>query len=113
MATPRSEIDEARRLAERLLLPFEPLDDVPAEPELWSEVPLDLLVRFSCVPVRRAGGRIVLAFAGLEDPQRVDELEFLLERPIEAAIAPAERVAPLLRRPRGGEILLEQSSEGL
>ncbi|HEX9202864.1 MAG TPA: GspE/PulE family protein, partial [Vicinamibacteria bacterium] len=55
----------------------------------------------------------VLAFGGLEDPLKVDELEFLLERPIEAVVAPPERVAALLRRHRGGEVLLEQASEGL
>ena len=113
MATARNELDDARRLAERLLLPFEPLDEVPGDPELWSEVPLELLVRYSCVPLRREGARIVLAFGGLDDLQRIDELEFLLERPVEAAVAPAERVAALLRRHRGGEILLEQASEGL
>ena len=85
MATARNELDDARRLAERLLLPFEPLDEVPGDPELWSEVPLELLVRYSCVPLRREGARIVLAFGGLDDLQRIDELEFLLERPVEAA----------------------------
>jgi type II secretory ATPase GspE/PulE/Tfp pilus assembly ATPase PilB-like protein len=94
-------------------LPLEPLDEDPADPTLWSDVPLELLVRYSCVPVRREGQRLVLAFAFLEDPTRVDELEFLLERPVEAVLAPAERVAALLRRHRGGEILLEQASAGL
>jgi type II secretory ATPase GspE/PulE/Tfp pilus assembly ATPase PilB-like protein len=103
----------ARAEAETLLLPYEPLERATLDPELWSEVPLQLLVRYSCVPVRREGGRIVLAFAGLEDPTRVDELEFLLERPVEAVIAPADRVSALLRRHRGGELLLEQASEGL
>jgi type II secretory ATPase GspE/PulE/Tfp pilus assembly ATPase PilB-like protein len=103
----------ARAEAEALLLPYEPLERATLDPELWSEIPLELLVRYSCVPVRREGGRIVLAFAGLEDPTRVDELEFLLERPVEAVIAPADRVSALLRRHRGGELLLEQASEGL
>jgi type IV pilus assembly protein PilB len=94
-------------------LPLEPLDRAPEDPTLWSEVPLELLVRYSCVPVRREGERIVLAFALLDDPVKVDELEFLLERPVEAVLAPPERVAALLRRHRGGEILLEQASEGL
>jgi type IV secretory pathway ATPase VirB11/archaellum biosynthesis ATPase len=63
--------------------------------------------------VRRAGSRIVLAFGALDDETRVDELEFLLERPIEPVLAPKERVEALLRRHRGGELLLEQASEGL
>ena len=36
-------------------LPFEPLDDVPDDPRLWSEVPLELLVRYSCVPAAPRG----------------------------------------------------------
>jgi type II secretory ATPase GspE/PulE/Tfp pilus assembly ATPase PilB-like protein len=103
MASPRPALD----------LPHEPLDEDPADPTLWAEVPLELLVRHSCVPVRREGGRIVLAFASLDDPATVDEIEFLLERPVEPVLAPPARVAALLRRHRGGQILLEQASEGL
>ncbi len=113
MALLKNDVEEAQRLAERLQMPFEPLELAPADPALWGEVPIDLLVRYSCVPLRREGERIVLAFGGLESPLQVDELEFLLERPIEAAIAPADRVSLLLRRHHGGEIFLEQASEGL
>jgi type IV pilus assembly protein PilB len=109
----KEDVDDALRLAEELALPFEPLDEPLEDAALWGEVPIDLLVRYTCVPVRREGGRIVLAFAGLEDPARVDELEFLLERPIEAVVAPAERVSLLLRRHHGAEAFLEQASEGL
>jgi type IV pilus assembly protein PilB len=94
-------------------VPLEPLDRIPDDPSVWSEVPIELLVRYACVPVRREGERIVLAFASLDDPEKLDELEFLLERPIEAVLAPADRVSQLLRRHHGGEILLEQASEGL
>ena len=94
-------------------VPFEALDTTPDDPTLWSEVPVELLVRYSCVPVRREGERIVLAFASLDDPVRIDELEFLLARPVEPVLAPRDRVEALLRRHRGGEILLEQASEGL
>jgi len=94
-------------------LPHETLEALADDPALWGEVPLDLLVRYGCVPVRREGERIVLAFAQLDDETKLDEIEFLLERPVEAVLAPRERVAAALRRHRGGEILLEQASEGL
>jgi type II secretory ATPase GspE/PulE/Tfp pilus assembly ATPase PilB-like protein len=109
----RADEERARARAEELLLDYEPLDTPPTDPELWGEVPLELLVRYSCVPVGRAGERLVLAFGALEEPTQLDELEFLLERPIEAVVSPAGRVAALLRRHRGGELLLEQASEGL
>ncbi|HKC10501.1 MAG TPA: GspE/PulE family protein [Vicinamibacteria bacterium] len=105
--------ERARAQARALGLSFEPLEGVPDDPALWSEAPLELLVRFGCAPVAREGARLILAFGDLEDLSRVDELEFLLERPLQAVVAPAERVAALLRRHRGGEILLEQASEGL
>jgi hypothetical protein len=105
--------EKARARADELGLPYEPLDATPTNPDLWGEVPLELLVRYSCVPVGHEGERIVLAFGALEDPAALDELEFLLERPVEAVIAPARRVESLLKRHRGGEILLERASEGL
>jgi type II secretory ATPase GspE/PulE/Tfp pilus assembly ATPase PilB-like protein len=109
----RDDEDEARRRAEALHLPFDALDGAGGDATLWNQLPLELLVRYSCVPLRREGERIVLAFGGLDDLLKVDELEFHLERPIEAVVAPAGRVAAILKRHRGGEILLEQASEGL
>jgi type IV pilus assembly protein PilB len=105
--------ERARTLAEGLRLPFEPLDDPPADESLWSEAPLELLVRFTCVPVGREGRRLVVAFGGLDDLRKADEMEFLLDRPIDVVVAPADRVAALLRRHRGGDVLLDQASEGL
>lgn len=109
----QSDEDKARSTAEALGLPFESLEATPVDPDLWGEVPLEFLVRYSCVPVGREGARVVLAFGVLDDPLHIDELEFLLERPLEAVIAPADRVAAILKKHRGGELLLEQASEGL
>jgi type IV pilus assembly protein PilB len=103
----------ARQQADTLHLAFDPLPTPPDDAALWEEAPLDLLVRFGCVPVGRRGRRLVLAFGGLDDIRRVDELEFLLARPIEAVVAPAGRVQEELKRHRGGELLLEQASEPL
>jgi type II secretory ATPase GspE/PulE/Tfp pilus assembly ATPase PilB-like protein len=105
--------EQARRQAAALHFPFEPLEPHADDPELWAEVPLELLVRFGCVPVERKGRRLVLAFGGLEDPTKVDEIEFLLGRPVEAVVAPRERVEQALKRHRGGELMLEQASEPL
>jgi type II secretory ATPase GspE/PulE/Tfp pilus assembly ATPase PilB-like protein len=107
------ETARAQHDAEALQLPFVPLDRLPDDPELWTELPLELLVRYGCVPVGREGRRPVIAFGGLRDLQKIDELEFALGRPIDAVIAPASRVSLALRRHRGGELLLEQASEGL
>ena len=49
----RSDEEKARARADELGLPYEPLDATPTDPDLWGEVPLELLVRYSCVPVGR------------------------------------------------------------
>jgi type IV pilus assembly protein PilB len=107
------DVERARQQAAELRLAFEPLEQPPQDPELWAAVPLDVLARFGCIPIRRDGNRLVLAFGGLDDLLKVDEVEFLLGRPIDAVVAPHNRVQDVLRRHRGGEILLEQASESL
>jgi type II secretory ATPase GspE/PulE/Tfp pilus assembly ATPase PilB-like protein len=111
--TRRGDTERARARAAALGLPFDPLDRLPDDPSLWSEVPLELLVRWSGVPVRREAGCLVLAFADLPDASLLDEVEHVLARPVEAVIAPEGRIAAVLKRHRGGEMLLEQASEGL
>jgi type IV pilus assembly protein PilB len=110
---PAPHTDPAQDRAAALQLPFDPLSDLPEDPGLWSEVPLDLLVRFACVPVGHEGERLVLAFAELDDLRKVDELEYRLARPIEAVVAPRRRVEEALKRHRGGDVLLEQAGEAL
>ena len=116
LAMARLPVNDARRgggLAERLLLPFEPLDDAARRRAVErgpARAAGALLLRAAAARGRAAS---CSPSAALDGPARIDELEFLLERPIEAVVAPAERVSALLRRHRGGEILLEQASEGL
>jgi type II secretory ATPase GspE/PulE/Tfp pilus assembly ATPase PilB-like protein len=113
LAPAAAEDEQARQHAQALRLPFEPLDHPADDPLLWKEAPIELLVRFGCVPVGREGARLVLAFGGLDDLLKVDELEYLLGRPLEAVVAPRRRVEEILRRHRGGDILLERASESL
>ena len=95
------DLQRARRRAEALRLPFDPLEAIPEDAELWAAAPLELLVRFHCVPVGRAGRRLVLAFGGLEDLARIDDAEFQLGHPIDAVVAPHGRVADGLAAPSG------------
>src|SRR5688572_4861846 len=104
---------EAARKAEAFGLPLEPLEDPPQDPTVFSTIPLELMVRFDCIPVREEDDRLVVAFGRLDDITRVDELEFHLGRPIDAVIAPRGRVADLLRRQHGGDPRLERAGEAL
>jgi len=108
-----ADASRARERADALGFPWDDLATPSEDPRLWQEVPLELLVRFGCVPLDRRGEVLVLAFGGLEDEERVEDVEYHLGRPVEAVAAPADRVAELLKRHRGGDILLERASESL
>jgi type II secretory ATPase GspE/PulE/Tfp pilus assembly ATPase PilB-like protein len=103
----------ARRQAQAFRLPFDDLRRPPTDGELWASIPVDLMVRYGCVPLREEAGRLVLAFGDLEDLEKIGEVEALLGRPIEAVVAPRDRIDETLRRHRGGELLLEQATESL
>ncbi|MCM2257022.1 MAG: GspE/PulE family protein [Vicinamibacteria bacterium] len=108
-----AEDDRLRAQAAALWLPFDPLEALPEDPALWREAPLDLLVRFGCVPLARRGQRLVLAFAGPAELARIDDAERALGRPIDAVIAPPRRVEEALRRHRGGDAMLERAGDAL
>ena len=113
-ASARASIQRMAEVKPALDLPTEPLSSLPDDPALWAEIPLELLVRFGCVPVRREGGRLVLAFGALDDVPRVDELEFQLGRPIEPVVAPrGARRASCCAATAAASSLLEQASEWL
>lgn len=113
MSTADSPIDVARRNAEALRLPFVSIDHDALGPSLWEGLPVETLVRFSCVPSGVAAGRLVMAFAPPVTLERISEVEFALGRPIDAAVATAQDVAEGLRRQRGGETLLDRAREDL
>src|SRR6187402_2299394 len=46
IAAAQGDAEQARRLAEAVGLPFDPLDPLPDDPDLWAEAPLELMVRF-------------------------------------------------------------------
>jgi type IV pilus assembly protein PilB len=100
-------------LSAALPVPFEPLDPLPDDPSVWADVPLELMVKHQCVPIRRDGGRLVLAFSSVEDVLAIDEVEFHLGRPIEAVRAPHARIGEILRRHKGGDLVLERAGESL
>jgi type IV pilus assembly protein PilB len=108
-----AEDDRLRAQAAALWLPFDPLEALPDDAALWREAPLDVLVRFDCVPLGHRGGRLVLAFGGPVELSRIDDAERALGRPIDAVIAPPRRVEEALRRHRGGDALLERAGEAL
>ena len=92
------EMKAARDLARRYRLPFvdllPPDRESPIDYELFTEVPVDLMVRHQFVPLKRDTKGLHIAMADPTDLERLDELSSTLKTRIVPHVATAGAVSP-------------------
>ena len=95
------EMRAAKDLARRYRLPFvdllPPDRESPIDYTLFTEVPVDLMVRHQCVPLKRDEKGLHIAMADPTDLERLDELSSTLRTRIIAYVATAGAVEVVLR----------------
>ncbi len=93
------EMKAARELARRYRLPFvdllPPDRESPIDYELFTEVPVDLMVRHQFVPLKRDQKGLHIAMADPTDLERLDELSSTLRTPEAASCRTRCVVSPL------------------
>src|SRR5882672_3814522 len=110
------EMKAARELARRYRLPF--VDLLPADREspidykLFTEVPVDLMVRHQFVPLRRDGKGLHIAMADPTDLERLDELASTLQTRIVPYVATAGAVEVVLRKGDTTQRVLQEAASG-
>src|SRR5690349_13810035 len=96
------EMKAARELARRYRLPFvdllPPDRESPIDYELFTEVPVDLMVRHQFVPLKRDPKGLHIAMADPTDLERLDELSSTLRTRIIRHVATAGAVEVVLRK---------------
>jgi type IV pilus assembly protein PilB len=110
---PSAELDEARRLAERFDYPFADLSFYQEDVGLWQQVPMDLIMRYRFVPLRRDGGVLAIAVSNPAEYLEIDDLELALGRPLAVEVAPRSQIEAILERNANSSFLLEEASEQL
>jgi type IV pilus assembly protein PilB len=108
---PAAEEAEARSLAERYRLDYVDVASFAPDPEILQSVPVDLMFRYTFLPYRREGGRLVLVMADPTDIPVVDELSLLLQTPIQPAVGTPSAIQEALKRSSGTTRVLEEASE--
>jgi type IV pilus assembly protein PilB len=107
-----AERDRTRRLAERYRCPFIDLRDQRIDPELFRNIPADLMFRYNFVPLESHDSSLVVAVA---DPSQVlltDELALLLGKKLVLKVATSTQISELLKRTEQSQRVLEQATEG-
>src|SRR4029450_7433135 len=81
------------------------------DPDILAAVPVELMFRYTFLPYRREGTRLVLVMADPTDLPTLDELSLLLQSPVRPAVGVAKAIEEALKRGQGTQRVLEQASE--
>jgi type IV pilus assembly protein PilB len=101
----------ARRTAARLGIPYIDLSDFPINHDLFRAIPVDLMFRYTFVPSKEEGGRLVVVMADPSDVLMVDELEVLLGRPLTVCVGTKFAIHEVLKKSESGQRVLEAATE--
>jgi type II secretory ATPase GspE/PulE/Tfp pilus assembly ATPase PilB-like protein len=110
---PRDEEDRRRAvdLAERSGLPFDDLSDYRGDPELFRQIPVDVMIRYQFVPVERDGDVVVVVMTDPSNVLAVDEVELAIGAPVEVRVGPAGRIAEILEKSESTQRVLDEATE--
>jgi type IV pilus assembly protein PilB len=108
----QGELIGAEQLAEKLGLPFNPLDEFQVDPELFRAVPVEVMLRYQFLPLKSEGEILHVVMADPSNVFHVNELELSLARPLELAVGPASRIADILEKSESTQRVLDEATEG-
>jgi type IV pilus assembly protein PilB len=110
------EMRAAKELARRYRLPF--VDLLPPDQESsidydqFNQIPVDLMVRYQFLPLKRDGRGLHLAMADPTDLDRLDELAGALSARIVPYVATAGAIEVVLRRGDATQRVLQEAASG-
>jgi type IV pilus assembly protein PilB len=106
-----AEVAQARRLAERYLLPFVDAAHFNIDHELFRSIPADLMLRYGFVPYRRDGNALAIVVSDPTDIPMIDELGVLLGTPIKVMVAAPSAIQGILKKSESSTRVLEEATE--
>lgn len=105
------DLQRARETAARLGLPFNDLTEFRVEAELFRQIPVDMMLRYLFLPLRREGDVIVGVMADPSSPMVMDELELVLGAPLDVSVGPAGKISEILEKSESTQRVLDEATE--
>jgi type IV pilus assembly protein PilB len=110
------EMRAAKELARRYRLTFVDLlpkdQDSPVDYDQFNKIPVDLMVRYQFLPLKRDGKGLHLAMADPTDLDHLDELSGALNARIVPYVATAGAIEVILRRGDATQRVLQEAASG-
>src|SRR5215469_5607114 len=102
----------AREMAARYRCEFVDLRSFHLDADLFKSVPVDLMFRYSFVPLEENGGVLTIAIADPSKLMMIDEIGLLLNRRIKTKVATLAQINEILKKTEQSQRVLEEASEG-
>ena len=107
-----TEVLLAQALAEQRDLRYLDLTDFRINPKFFEKIPVELMQRYQFVPVEDTdGGGIVVAMTDPNNIPAIDELEMILNRPVDVCVSTSSSIQAVLKRSGTSERVLHSVSE--
>ena len=101
----------AMALAEQFNLPYSDLADFRMNEEILNTLPPEAIYRFRFVPLEMTPECLVVAVSDPSDVIKLDELELLIDRPLQIRIASESAITSVLKAGEGARRMLREVSE--
>lgn len=98
-------------LGQQLGIPFMDLRDASIDTELVKHLPANFLEENVVIPIRREGGKVLLAMADPLDVVAMDEVSMAMNSGVIPVLAPAEQIIERVRALRGDEVRTSPRAE--
>ena len=108
---PLVEEEQARSVAERYRYPFVDLGEEHLDAELFRSIPVELMFRYSFVPVGAQNGTLEIAIADPRQLPALDEISLLLGKKIRIRVATLTQINDLLKKTEQSQRVLEEVTE--
>ena len=105
------EAKQAKRLADRYRLDYVDMKEFHVDQELFRAIPADLMLRYSFVPRRREGEKLVIVVADPTDLPKLDELSLLLDAQLTVTVGATSAIESILKKGQGSQRVLDQATE--
>src|SRR5215470_7525320 len=102
----------ARELAARYRCEFVDLGGYHLDAELFKSIPVDLMFRYSFIPLEENEGILWIAIADPSKLMMIDEIGLLLNRRIKTKVATLAQISEILKKTEQSQRVLEEASEG-
>src|SRR5262252_7420137 len=102
----------ARELAARYRCEFVDLGGYHLDAELFKSIPVDLMFRYSFIPLEEHEGILWIAIADPSKLRMIDEIGLLLNRRIKTKVATLAQISEILKKTEQSQRVLEEASEG-